>query len=225
MSRTRMKQMRKKPMIPAWQLYLDRVIFTVLDGLSYAWVALVALALLALIFFCGCSPWQNKVKRETVQIVQTEKQDFKGNHTVTYPSPTKQDLNLSASGNATISVNIPAVEPKLTRLSNKTEGSVESDMSFSFDSYIKSVSLGGWVAIMLAFCAVLYFIVYFINKTMVGKALDSAAGASINATRSIIGELEGKMMHMDPTSAGWNEFNAMKNLRACELQNLLEKKR
>ena len=181
--------------------------------------------LILLILISGCGPWQNKEMKETIKIVNTEKQDFKGNLNTEYPTPSNQDLKLTASGNATINVNIPTAEAKLTKVSNKTQGSMQSETSFSFDKYLKSVSLGGWVAVMLAFCCVLFTIVYFINKTMVGKALDAAASASITGAQGIIGELNEKMMIADPNTSAWNELNAMKNTQAAKLQTLLANKR
>jgi len=72
---------------------------------------------------------------------------------------------------------------------------------------------------------VLFTIVYFINKTMVGKALDAAASASITGVQGIIGELNEKMMIADPNTSAWNELNAMKNTQAAKLQTLLANKR
>lgn len=174
-----------------------------------------------LVMCSGCGSWRNKTVSESVRYVQTEKQDFKGDLKTEYPSPSKTDLNLSASGNARINVNVPVAETKMVKLSNQTAGKMSSNTSFSLDSLVRSVSLGGWVAVILAFCGMLYTIVYFINRTMCGKALDAGLAASVKVVQSVLYEVNEKLLNSTPGTSEWCQFNEIRNKRQYELQQLM----
>ena len=174
---------------------------------------------------CGCLGMQDREERTAVKVVTASKQDFKGNVDAEYPSPSNTSVTVTASGNAAIAVNVPSVEPKMSKLSSHKEGRMSADTSFSFDKYIKSVSTAGWALLVLSLCVLLYMLVYFINKTYVGKAADKVLGASITGVHSIIGELTEKVAHADVKTPEWATFNEMLNKRKTELQLLLEKKR
>jgi len=154
-----------------------------------------------LFLLCGC--FQNKTQRDIFKAATKDKnqQQFQGDVKLEYPSPTSN--NISASGNAIVNINTPNPETVLTK---NIIGSLknESSGSFSIDSYLKSVSLGGYIAILLIILLIIASILYVLKNTWVGKGLDKLGG-------SILSDLDEKLKHTNPNSETWNKINEIRN--------------
>ena len=185
---------------------------------------ILCLALLCYVF-AGCSAWQDKTVKESVSVVTESKQEYKGNTSVDYPAPTKQDVNVTASGNATVSVTMPEQEAGTVNLQQEKSGEIESDTSFSFDSYIRSVSLGGWVALVLSFCLLGVIVIYFLRRTMIGKATDAGVSSAMGLLQRSLQEATEKVANGDPNSPEWRIFNELRMKQQQELAELMLRKR
>ena len=185
-----------------------------------------AIAIMCCFAFAGCDVLQDRTVNEGVQSVSKNKQELTGDLKTEYPAPSSQAVAVTASGNANVSVCIPKQESDgIVKLTNKTAEKVSSDNSFSFDRHIKSVSLGGWIAILLLMLMIMVLALYFLKQTIVGRAMDAAVGAGIDSTHRIISDLTEKVSHADPTSPEWRQFNELRNRHQDKLAELLRQSR
>ena len=174
--------------------------------------------LLLLTFLCGCGSWEHREEEKKERSTSKTKQGVELDIDAEYPAPSNTTLNVSASGNSAITVELPTAEQKMSKLTNKTKGTASSEASFSLDYYIKSMSLGGWVAIILSLCLLGIVVYVLLQRTIIGRAGQQVAASGLKLTQSFVDELNEKVTHADPNSPEWKVFNEMKNRRQAELE-------
>jgi len=181
---------------------------------------------LILLLLCSCSFLEDYEKRikQTESLDVKSKTDTKGD-TSFIGNPTDR-IDIHSSGNAgAITINLGPKSP--VKYSGKTDIKTNDSISqsFSIDSYVKSVSLLGWILILVFLVILACLALYWLKCTVSGRASDAMVAKGLALTGEGIDRLHEKLSKADPRSEVHTELQSELNYLISQKADLMEGKR
>jgi len=149
------------------------------------------------ILLIGCSSTEEKSVVQKIDFTEKSKTDNKG--TLTFNGITPDNFSLSASGNSSIHfISSPKKPSKFSEVKDE-KSEAETQVEFSLDYYWKQTK-GNRALLFLAMAIFLAVCIYGLRRTMIGKALDAAGGASMRIIGSSIESVRTELEDVDRNS-------------------------